>query len=516
MRAVTAEVMQELDRRTIMDYGISGIELMESAGAHVADIVRARFELCGPSTVLILAGKGNNGGDGFVVARLLAEAGWRVSLLLFGDVFTGDARTNFERLPANVLQIRLPQNYIEPLTDILESSTIIVDAIFGTGLKSGLDTLCAGVADAVNRCNKPVVAVDIPSGVDATTGRVPSIAIRADITVTFAAAKTGHFLYPGAEFVGELVVVDIGIPDELMKQTSSVTFIDNVYASKLVKIRSRTAHKGSYGHCLIIAGSSGKSGAAVLAANSAMRSGAGLVTLAVPAGIHAIAEAKTTEVMTASLPDSPGGTLSSDAVEDILCLADNKDAVAIGPGLGSDENTTSIIRRLLSHLSVPLVLDADALNAIAGDTECLSSSILSPAVILTPHPGEMARLAGVSIADIEQNRIGAAQSFATANNCFLLLKGARTVIAAPDGRLSINSSGNPGMASGGMGDVLTGVIVALLGQGYEPFTACCLGAYCHGMAGDLAAAEKGEIGLIATDVQESLAYAFNVLGQNRS
>ena len=508
MKAVTAEVMQELDRSTIKDYGITGIELMERAGASVAEIIKARFSSSGNRTLLICAGKGNNGGDGFVVSRLLAESGWQVTLLLFAptDSFSGDAKTNYARIPSAVSQVQCEQLACVEITSLMLASAVVVDALFGTGLKSGLTGIHAAAAGCINSSGRPVLAVDIPSGVDATSGQVPGGAVRADITVTFGAAKLGQFLYPGAEYVGELIVTDIDIPAELLDNAPFVEIVDEEYAAGLVKPRSKTAHKGSCGHCLIIAGSSGKSGAAAMAANSAMRSGAGLVTLAVPAGIHPVVEVKTTEVMTVPLPETIHGTLSLDSLGEIEDLLAGRNVAAVGPGLGGDAETAAVVRGIVSAATIPLVLDADALNALAGDLHSLRNSS-SPALILTPHPGEMARLAGATVTAIESDRLAAAKGFATANNCYLLLKGAHTVIAAPDGRLAINSSGNPGMASGGMGDVLTGVITALLGQGYEPFAACCLGAFSHGLAGDMAAAEKGEVGLIATDLQEMLPYA---------
>ncbi|NVN98354.1 MAG: NAD(P)H-hydrate dehydratase [Geobacteraceae bacterium] len=510
MRAVTAEVMQELDRTTISGYGVSGLELMERAGSHVATIVISRFGNFKERTALIVAGKGNNGGDGFVIARLLAEAGWSVSLLIFTAAYAGDAEANFRRTPPSVKQIDFKSAVQSEIEAIVQGSAVIIDAIFGTGLKSGLEGHYAGLAALINSSEKPVIAVDIPSGVDATSGRTLGGAIKADITVTFGAAKIGQLLYPGAGYVGELLVTDIGIPAVLVEKTAIIEFIDAEYAAKLVTPRSRTAHKGSYGHCLIVAGSCGKSGAAAMAANSAMRAGVGLVTLAVPCGIHPVVEVKTTEAMTVPLPESPAGAIAFDSLKVIEHLIEGKDVIAAGPGLGLDEETIAVIKGIVSTAKLPLLLDADALNAVAEDISILPGSS-SPTVVLTPHPGEMARLTGASVTAIESDRIGAARHFAATNGCYLLLKGARTVIAAPDGRIAINSTGNPGMASGGMGDVLSGVITALLAQGYEPFDACCLGAYCHGLAGDMVAEEKGEIGLIATDVQEMVPYAFKKL-----
>ncbi len=517
MKAVTARVMQALDRQTINDYGISGFELMARAGANVAAIIMARYSSSGSRSVLILAGKGNNGGDGFVVARRLAEAGWQVTLLLFAEPesLCGDAKAHYDLIHSAVDQRHFHKLTHAEVSSLLLDSVVVVDALFGTGLKSGLTGSYAEAARLVNAGGRPVVAVDIASGVDATSGEVPGEALRAEITVTFGAAKIGHFLYPGAESLGELIVTDIGIPSDLLAKVPFVEIIDEKYAAGLVKLRNRTAHKGSCGHCLIVAGSRGKSGAAAMTANSAMRSGAGLVTLAAPCGIHSVLEMKTTEVMTVPLSESPGGTLAFDSLAEITRLFAGKNAAAIGPGLGLDEETVAVVRNVLAFVKIPLVLDADALNAVAEDISCLQVSS-SPALVLTPHPGEMARLASADIAEIESDRLEAARSFATDNGCYLVLKGARTAIAAPDGRLAINLSGNPGMASGGMGDVLSGVITALLGQGYEPFAACCLGVFCHGLSGDMVAAEKGEVGLIATDVQAMLPYAIKKLAENQT
>ncbi|HZV82747.1 MAG TPA: NAD(P)H-hydrate dehydratase, partial [Geobacteraceae bacterium] len=339
-------------------------------------------------------------------------------------------------------------------------------------------------------------------------------AVRAAITITFGAAKLGHILYPGAELAGDLIVIDIGIPATLIDEAPGVEFVDASYAADLLKPRSRTAHKGSCGHALIVAGSTGKSGAAAMAANSAMRSGAGLVTLAVPESIHSIMEVKSTEAMTVPLADNGAGELSMNAMVRIMDLLSGRDVVAIGPGLGLADETWSLVRGVIASVSVPLVMDADALNALVDHLDAVRNSP-SAAVVMTPHPGEMARLANVSVADVESDRLGMAARFAAENGVYLILKGAKTVIAAPDGRLAVNSSGNPGMASGGMGDVLTGVVTALLAQGYEQFAACCLAVYCHGAAGDLVAEDKGEVGLIATDVQEMLPYVFKMLVERR-
>jgi len=515
MKAVTAEVMQQLDRRTIEEFGIPGLELMERAGANAAAIIQERFGGGADPSAMILAGKGNNGGDGLVIARILAGQGWRVELILLADAasLSGDARANYDRLPPAVAVSGGDASLPDKLADC-RGFTVLVDALFGTGLTSGLTGFFAEAAAMLNFSGRPVVAVDVPSGVDASSGRVPGGAVKASLTITFGLAKLGQILFPGAAHVGELVVSDIGIPAALMAAAPGVTFLDEAEAAVLLKPRSRTAHKGSNGHALIVAGSTGKSGAAAMAANSAMRSGAGLVTLAAPDAVHAILELKTTEAMTVPLSACAEGSLGYDAIEELLSLAVGKNVMAVGPGIGTAAETASVVRSVIASAALPLVIDADGLNAVAADLAVIDESE-APFIIMTPHPGEMARLAGVTTAEVESERLATARNFAAAHNVYLVLKGARTVIAAPDGRIAVNGSGNPGMASGGTGDVLTGVVAALAAQGYEPFAACCLGVFIHGLAADLVAADKGEIGLIATDIQEKLPYAFNRLAEKR-
>jgi len=516
MKTVSAMTMRELDSVTISRYGVQGIELMERAGRGCAEIIHSRYGSAGPRSVALFAGKGNNGGDGYVIARLLHELGWRVVLLMHGkrDEIRGDALTSLASLPQEVESVDMSGDDSPDIRPLVAGVDLVVDALLGTGLKSGVSPLYAASIGVMNESGKAVVSVDIPSGVDATSGKILGAAVRADLTATFATAKLGHILYPGAEFAGELVVIDIGIPAELLAAAPSVEYVDAECAAALLRPRSRVCHKGNNGHSLIIAGSTGKSGAAAMAANSAMRSGAGLVTLAVPESIHPILEMKCTEAMTVPLADSGSGELSLTAMERLGYLIDGRDVVAIGPGLGLASATVELVKGVVSMVRLPLVMDADALNAVAGHSDIVRKS-LSAALVMTPHPGEMARLAGVSVAEVESDRLGLASRFACENGVYLVLKGAATVIAAPDGRLAVNASGNPGMASGGMGDVLTGVVTALLAQGYEPFAACCLAVYCHGAAADMVAHDKGVIGLVATDVQEMLPYVFKMLTERR-
>ena len=511
MRVVSAEIMQDIDRQAIMECGIPGLQLMESAGCRCVEEIIAEFSACG--RCVVMAGKGNNGGDGYVIARLLGAKGWRVKVVIFAEreQISGDAATNLEMLSDSVVNHCTGEGQLSAQygKDILQAD-VIVDALFGTGLRNSVSGLYREAIELMNASGRPIVAVDIPSGIDGTTGLVLGTAVRAYITVTFAFAKLGHVLYPGAECTGRLVVADIGIPSQLMETASGFDFLNEDAVRPLLQRRDRQAHKGHFGHCLIIAGSTGKTGAAALSANSAIRAGSGLVTLAVAESIHHILEMKTTEVMTFPLPDGGKGYLSGGAFPDIEKLSAGKDAIAIGPGLDLRQGTQELVQKLVETLDLPLVIDADALNALAEDITVIKRK-KSKQVILTPHPGEMSRLTGSQIADVEAARISVAQEFASNYDVFVVLKGARTIIASPTGEVAINGSGNPGMASGGMGDVLTGILVSLLGQGYSAWDACRLGVFLHGYAGDMVADEKGEIGLNATDVLEKLPYACNTL-----
>ena len=503
--------MQEIDKQAITEYGIPGLQLMENAGRCCVEEIIAEFGLHG--RFVVMAGKGNNGGDGYVIARLLGQKGWsgKVFILADRDQITGDAASNLEKLSDSAINYCTHEDQLSDLhkNEIFQAD-VIVDALLGTGLRNDVSGIYREAIGLMNASGRPVVSVDIPSGIHGTTGRVLGDAVRAYITVTFAFAKLGHVLYPGAEHSGRLVVADIGIPPSLMESASGYDFLNEETMCPLVHRRDRQAHKGHFGHCLIIAGSTGKTGAAALAANSAVRAGSGLVTLAAAESIHSILEMKTTETMTAPLPDSGSGHLTNNAFPAIEALLDGKDAVAIGPGLDRRPGTYALVQNLVESVSLPMVIDADGLNALAEDMAVLKRK-KSKQIILTPHPGEMSRLLDTSIPDVDAIRISVAQEFARNYGVFLVLKGARTIIASPTGSAAINGSGNPGMATGGMGDVLTGIIVSLLGQGYAAWDACCLGVFLHGFAADMVAEEKGEIGLNASDVLEKLPYAYNKL-----
>lgn len=505
MKLVTAETMQKAERLTMDSYPIPGQVLMETAGRACADHIDRHYGPGAGTSVVIVAGKGNNGGDGYVIARCLKRRGWSVSVYVIGaqESIGGDAGINLSLLDPSIVHFCPDPGGLKPFHADFQNAAVIVDALFGIGLAKEIGGAHAEAVELINRSRGAVVAVDISSGICASTGRILGCAVNAEMTITFAFAKVGHAVYPGRSRTGKLVVVDIGLPDDVENGVVGHDFLTLGSVRPLLASRDRCGHKGTYGHCFIVAGSSGKTGAAALSANTAVRTGSGLVTVAVPASLNPILEVKTTEAMTMPLEDDGKGHLRAAHGAAVLRVLSGKDAVAVGPGISFSADTVALVHSLVRGCTLPMVLDADALNAVADDVDVLLKR-KSSTVVLTPHPGEMSRLTGQSIAAIEADRIAAARSFAVHYSVYLVLKGAATVVAAPDGSIAINGSGNPGMASGGMGDVLTGVIVSLLGQGYPPFDACRLGVFLHGHAADLVARDKGETGIAATDVLERI------------
>jgi len=509
MQLCSASEVMALDRHAIDQLGIPGVVLMENAGRICSDLFAAKFSDYFPGSVLILAGQGNNGGDGYVMARILAERGWRVTTLVLGreETISGDARVML-----NIIQkLGFSISFVEELSALKDhfaaaAPNLIVDAIFGTGLNSDVRGLQAEAITLTNQSAAPVFSVDIPSGVDGSTGRVCGLAVKANLTVTFDHAKIGHGSQPGAVYAGDLRVVDIGIPLAGRQEFSSkVHLLDELEVQTLLPERSAVGHKGKFGHLLVLAGSSGKTGAAALAGNGAVRSGCGLVTVATPASVHDIIEVKLTEAMSCPLADQDG-LLSLSAQVQVEQLLVDRQALAVGPGLGQSIELAELIKNLVSSATVPMVIDADGLNLLADQLECLHGRSDQP-LILTPHPGEMARLTGSTVSEIEADRFEVAQKFAVKHGVVLLLKGARTLIAAPDGRVNINSTGNDGLASGGSGDVLTGLIGGLLAQGLDGFSAATLGAWLHGRAAELVADSQGTAGMTASDLLPQLPVA---------
>lgn len=514
MRVVTAEEMKALDRAAIEEYGIPGLVLMENAGRHVVEVVRQALGDVRDKVVTIFIGKGNNGGDGLVIARHLLNMGAEIKLLALANVeeITGDAAVNLEiwrKLGQKIYSIHHGDG-INIVRLILMNTDLIIDAIYGTGFRGKVPEKVGRIIEVLNSSGKPIVAVDVPSGLEASNGKVDGPCIQATHTVTFGLPKLGLILEPGAGYAGRLHIADISIPAVLVEKEGPLRYlITPELVREWLPARPSGAHKGTFGRVLIVAGSRGMTGAACLAGEAALRAGAGLVTVAVPETLHDIIEAKLTEVMTAPLPDNGKGCLSKEAGQAILSLLEDKDVLAIGPGLSTGPEVATLVRELLPSIRVPCVLDADALNALAGAGELLRK-VQAP-VIITPHPGEMARLTGVSIREIQGDRLTATSRAALDWNVLVLLKGARTVVADPGGAIYINPTGNPGMATAGSGDVLTGCIAALAGQGLDPSRAAAAGAYLHGLAGDLAAREKGMMGLVAGDLVLTLPEAIRNL-----
>ena len=529
MKVVTAAEMRQIDQDTIGGIGIPGIVLMETAGSAIVGAIEQHYPTS--RRIGILVGKGNNGGDGLVIARQLAHAGRDVHLFLVSpaDSFTGEAAINLQiakRLTASFGLQTAPKGGLRIetiLTDTalksdanIASCELLVDAIFGTGLRGTVRDPIATVINAINSLATPILSVDLPSGLDADTGHPLGTCVRADRTVAIGLPKRGLLVHPGAEFAGKLEVVDIGFPEQVIDaQGIKVNWTTTAQASQWVPPRLPASHKGTYGRVLVVAGSTGMTGAAALASEAALRAGAGLVTLATPKHLNLILEGLLPEVMTLPLPETDAGSLSVSATSAILEFAEKtKSVLAIGPGLSQHPDTVSLVQQLVREnreqaLDRRMVVDADGLNALSQAPEVIS--LLDREAILTPHPGEMSRLTSSSVPGLEADRIRTAQQFASEHNLTLVFKGAPTVTGLANGDVWINSTGNPGMATGGMGDVLTGIIAGLMAQGHSSETAAVLGVYLHGLAGDIAAEALGMHGLIASDVLKAVPRAISSL-----
>lgn len=512
MKLVTAEQMRRLDETAINDYGIPGIVLMENAGRGTVEIMAGKYGDFAGRMVSIFVGPGNNGGDGLVIARHLYQRGGVPVVFALADpeTFKGDAAVNYDivrKLPIPVHTLKSNDDF-ELADEHLAESWIVVDALFGTGLQREVGGLFAEAIERINRFEGPTIAVDIPSGLNSDSGQPLGACVKADLTVTFGLAKPGQFAFPGAGYAGEVEVVDIGIPpDAVYASEIRLELLEHAVVGPWMPERRPADHKGTYGHLLVIAGSPGKTGAALLCAEGGLRSGAGLVSLCAPSAINQIFETALPEAMTIPLPGSTDGLFTIDDYEAILSAMANKEALVIGPGLGTAPATADLVLKLYREASIPMVVDADALNILA----LQGAEIKNPPAlrVLTPHPGEMARLTGRSTAEVQGDRLHAAVTFSRENNVTVLLKGAGTVIAAPDRWTAINPTGNPSMATGGMGDVLAGLIGGLLTQGLLPWQAACLAAFAHGLAADRLAADLGiTMGLTASEVAAELPLAF--------
>lgn len=517
MKILTAAETRDVDRLTTERAGVPSLVLMEAAGRSVAELIGAAFPSFTRRKILVLCGKGNNGGDGFVVARRLQEMGAKPAVYLFAlpEEVKGEAAANLQRWHQSdgVLSVVSDSAFDAAMLD-LRAPAIVVDALLGTGVRGAVEGLLRRVIDAVNArpAEIPVVSVDVPSGLNADTGAVCGEAIRADFTVTFTAPKLGFFYGEAAGYQGQLVVREIGSPPELVEEVgkSSLRWSEPAEFARFALPRKPEGHKGDYGHALIVAGSVGKTGAAVLSSWSALRAGAGLVTVATAEPALPLVASHTPEVMTAPLAATVAGTISDRCLDGgaFAALVTGKRAIGIGPGLTTNPETQSFVHRVLANREVPIILDADGLNAFAGR----ASELKNPRgrLAITPHPGEMARLLGCSAPQVQKSRVDLARKAAADWNTHVILKGHHTVVAAPDGTIFINSTGNPGMASGGTGDALTGILAALTAQfgTGEWHRVLAFGVYLHGLAGDVALEQVGGAPLMASDLIQSIPGAY--------
>jgi len=507
MKVATAEIMRKLDRRAVEEFGIPGLVLMENAARGTVRAMFQHFPDLLTQRVGILAGQGNNGGDALAVTRYLLNRGvaCQVYLLAAKEEVKGDAATNLEileRMGGEIVEMPNRESW-EPQQKKMAGHDLLVDGILGTGLNAPVQGLFREIIERVNSLGLPVVSIDIPSGLDADSGQVLGICIRACLTVTFGLAKRGLLVQPGVQCCGKLIIVDISLPRPAVEaETFRDHLIEGCEFVPFLPPRNPNAHKGDFGHLLVLSGSPGKTGAAALVCEAALRVGTGLVTLGIPQSLNPIMEVKMTEAMTEPLPETKDQTLSLLAQQRIMDLCLRKNGLAIGPGLSLHSETARLVQQIVHNTDLPAVIDADGLSALVGRMKLLRKDRRN--LILTPHPGEMARLLGMTVSEIQKNRIEVARNFAQENGLVLVLKGARSIVASPEGDIYINPTGNPGMASGGMGDVLTGMVGGFLAQGFPPLDAAKLGVYLHGLAGDFVRYRRGERGMAASDlIQET-------------
>jgi len=507
MLLYTASAMKEVDRTAIEEMGIPSLHLMENAGEAITRNLLLEGAVEPGDAVTILCGKGNNGGDGMVVGRLLRRMGWnpRVVLLAPPEAISGDAAVQFRRLRSHRVawEVLDGEESLPDLAHRLEDTDVVIDAVLGTGIRGAVRGTAAKVIELVNGCGAVVAAVDIPSGLSGDAFGVAGPAIQADLTVTLAFAKPCLFTPEAGDLCGHVIVADIGIPDEAAERIPPVgEAVEASWALSRFSDRPGAMHKGRCGRILLICGSRGKAGAAVLAARGALRAGAGLVTVALPEGSLPVVASSLAEAMTLPLPETDAGSLSGDAFDALLAACGENDAVGCGSGMGLHEDTAGLARRLYGELPVPMAVDADALTAFRGAPDLLSGHAAPR--LLTPHPGELGRLLGLKPSEVLTRRYALVPDRSKSWNVTLLLKGFRTLIAAPDRPWRMNLSGGPHMAAPGMGDVLTGITACLLGRGMEPFDAASLGAWWHGAAADEAYGMRGGYGILASEVADAL------------
>lgn len=506
MKIVSAAEMREIDRVTSERFGVPSVTLMESAGSAVADFVMERYSSA--RSFGVICGKGNNGGDGFVAARKLLSAGKNVRVLLLCEPseLRGDAAEMFGRLSVRPVIVRSIEDFKTPETKTIFGSDVLLDAILGTGFRPPVSELYGAAISAMNASAAPVVAVDIPSGADADVmGRQTGAVARAEAVVTFTAPRPAHIF--GNLTPGPIAVSPIGSPEKAIVSALNLNVITAREVAPLIRPRPADSNKGNFGHVLVIGGSLGKSGAAAMAGFSALRVGAGLSTVAIPRSVLGTVAGFHPELMTEPLAETEAGTISEKSLEQLEELAKGKTVLAIGPGISRNSETAECVRVLVKRTKLPIVLDADGLNAFEGRSQELNGNGRS--FVITPHPGEMARLVRCSIAEVQRDRMTVARTFAREHDLIVVLKGHRTIIARPDGEIWVNSTGNPGMATGGTGDILTGIVSGMIAQNPKSvFEAVIAAVHLHGLAGDVAKESVGEQGLVATDLIVALPEAF--------
>lgn len=517
MKVALNEEMRMIDKTAIEKYGIPGIVLMENAGISVVNEIINDFSL--NSKFTIVCGRGNNGGDGFVVARHLHNKGYKIKVFILGkkDGIRGDALINYniiKNLGIDITEIVYDDDLIK-LKENLIDYHIVVDALFGTGLNKEVCGIPERVINIMNKYSRHIISVDIPSGIGGNDGNVFKVAVRADKTVTFGLPKCGNLIYPGAEYNGELVIRDIGIPNDAIKNMElKHNLIDLDLIKDNLPSRKKDTHKGSYGRANVIAGSAGMTGAAILTCKSALRTGLGLLRLYIGESLNHIVKAGAPEAITVPLQEMRKGVIGINHIERIIENTKETDVLAIGPGCGNTAELSEITKHVLADVEVPIVLDADGLNVLSKNIEWLRDK--KSKIVITPHLGEMSRLTGIPIEEIKNNLIRVTKEFSEKWEVIVVLKGASTIVSSPEGETFINTNGNPGMATAGSGDVLTGIITGLIGLGLNPLNAAVTAVFLHGLTGDKVAFEKGEYGLLAGDLVETLPYTIKDIVENKA
>ncbi|MBS7527013.1 NAD(P)H-hydrate dehydratase [Fusibacter paucivorans] len=513
MKIALEQDIRKIDHTASKKYHVPSIVLMENSGIALAEEVQKQYH-SPKQRIIIVVGMGNNGGDGMVCARHLFNQGKTVIVFLVGNTkkLSPDAALNYEMLKP--LDIRMEAineiNGVKKMGKMIWPDDIVVDCLFGIGLKRDVDGVCEFVINEINQSQGYVIACDIPSGINASDGSVMKTAVRADKTVAICLPKVGNIMFPGADYNGELVVKRIGLSDKLIGEMGiPYQTISESDVRRIIPKRQMNSHKGTYGKASLIAGSFGMTGAAILAAKASLRSGIGLLKLVIPESLHTIITTNVPEVVTVPLMETRRGVFGINQVEKLIQNCKGSDVVAIGPGCGQNAEMIEVVRQLITQVDKPLVIDADGLNTLSKNVELLANRVNG--IVITPHPGEMSRLTGLTIEAINQHPIDTATEFAVKWQIVVVLKGARTVVALPDGSVYVNLTGNPGMATAGSGDVLTGIITSLIAQGMTLANAAIAGVFLHGYSGDIMAVQRGEHGLIAGDLIEGITQAFNAL-----